>query len=83
MAKVTRWRAALQLASTAERPIHLSAESQHRAMECDSHASLFLRSEQRKQNDVADGFGAGEQHGEPIDTEAKAAGRWHAMLERK
>src|SRR6266576_7209898 len=42
---------------------------------------LFLWSEQWKQDDVADRLRTGEQHGEPIDAHAKAAGGWHAVLE--
>src|SRR5438067_2634255 len=45
--------------------------------------SLFLWSEQWKQDDVADRLRTGEQHGEPIHAHAKAAGRWHAVLERE
>jgi len=43
----------------------------------------FPRSEQRKQNHVADGFGAGEQHREPVDSNTDAACGRHAVLERK
>jgi len=45
--------------------------------------SLLLRSQQREQNDVADRFSAGEQHGEPIHSDSEAAGRRHAVLERQ
>ncbi len=44
---------------------------------------LFFRSQQRKQDHVADGFRAGKQHGEPVHSETKAAGRRHAVLERQ
>src|SRR4029434_11220899 len=43
--------------------------------------SLLLRPQQREQNDVADRFRASEQHGEPVDADAKAARRRHAVLE--
>ena len=43
----------------------------------------ILRLQQRKQNHVADRFGAGQQHREPIDPKPEAAGRRHAVLERE
>src|SRR5205807_6862906 len=46
-------------------------------------ASLLFRSQQREQDHVADGFRAGEEHGEPIHPETEAAGRRHAVLERQ
>src|SRR6266851_8958463 len=44
---------------------------------------LFLRPEQREEDNVTDRFCAGEQHGEPINADAKAAGWRHAILERE
>ena len=62
------------------RSIHLSTSRDGNAR---STFSDPLRPEQRKQNNVANRFRAGEQHGEPIDAEAKSAGWRHAVLERE
>src|ERR1700747_2365543 len=40
----------------------------------------LLRSQQGKQNHIADGFGAGKQHCDPVDADPEAAGRRHTML---
>src|SRR5947207_13346794 len=58
---------------------HLSANG----VRWNTSPSLFLWSEQWKQDDVADRLRSGEQHGEPIHAHAKAACRWHAVLERE
>ena len=43
----------------------------------------FLRFKQRKQDHVADGFGAGEQHRKPVHPNTDAAGGGHSVLERE
>ena len=45
--------------------------------------SLFFRSQQWKQDYVADGLRTSEQHRESIHPDADAAGGRHAMLERE
>ena len=42
----------------------------------------FSGTQQREENHVADGAGAGEDHGEAVDTDAFASGRWKAVGER-
>src|SRR4051794_39301220 len=45
--------------------------------------TLFFGSQQRKQNHVTNGFSAGEQHCEPVDTDTKTTCRRHTVLKRK
>src|SRR5437588_5106998 len=63
-----------------QQPINPDGSSVFSRFEC---ASLLFRSQQREQDHVADGFRAGEEHGEPIHPETEAAGRRHAVLERQ
>src|SRR5262249_42763982 len=44
-------------------------------------SQLFLRSEQGKQDNVADGFGASEQHRQSVDPNTNTACGRHAVLE--
>ncbi len=42
----------------------------------------FLRTQEGKQNYVADGVGVGKQHAEAIDANTNASGRRHSVGER-
>ncbi len=43
--------------------------------------AIFLWAQQRKQDHIADGLGSGENHGEPVDADAFAAGWRQAVGE--
>ena len=47
-----------------------------------AHCGPSLRSKQREQNYVANGARVGQDHGEPVDTDAFAARRRHGVRER-
>jgi hypothetical protein len=47
-----------------------------------SDALLFHRLHGRKEDDVPDARRVGKQHNQPVDTDADAARRWHAVFER-
>src|SRR5215210_7795616 len=42
-----------------------------------------LRTHRREEDDLADRGAIGEEHGEPVDAQAEAAGGRHAVLQRR
>ncbi len=48
---------------------------------CQLVGGLLLRTHEREEDDVADGFGVGEEHGEAVDADAFACGGGQAVAE--
>ena len=55
-----------------------------RVLDDKAHDTLIpLRLQEREQDHITDRFRTGQQHCQPVDPNANAAGRWHAVLERE